>query len=784
MATISTDANYSDGSYSNNTNFVVEQGAKFTIDQSTVDLRYVRCLTFGEVLIKNTSTTQPIIVHLGSTGGGASWRFEAAGLCTVEGEWISLGTGNGTAGQTFNVPLAQGANGTGTQSCPNLGGLFINGTDTLRDGTSVPRLALMVDSGGYTNAIDHELGGNVFTHDTTANTVTFKRAVPVGQEVYMPNIIFAIGSTYGGTDFPWDYNTSGQASMDKCIWSGNFNTTCQNAKRIILKNTAIYCPLDRALNLANQIEASQTTSLILSTGNVTPFTLSNSALAGTHKNIWIDSDNTGAQNFFNASNTSNPTVERAVCSVYRRGTNSFVSNQNRGAFNTNSSNASCKDFYNFSYCQTINCTSGASNGVFDNIFFHAGSRTDVTGQISIRGVALNGAIADCVVTNVEQLEPNGVYYYGFGLLTGSGSSNNVFDNIIFRSGLTGNDRWDNIVNDNGNGNRYNNIVVHGQTKDRAVNHGPNSLGLKVYNLYCVDEQTTNATTMTVGARTRVEQVYLNNTNTGGNGNFTPSATASSVDSLSVMGIRNTADGGAVEKTDGMFYLRTSPIAEQTDYYTEITKTGVIQFSNTNRVYIENSGDIIELESFVHNNVDSIVSNATIQGSGTGNFDVTVKMRRPDGTYTSYVALTQSAMQTAYASLPSDSLNRVQFKFRIEKTVTNLTSYLQGVRFDCELTGDDYPFSLYLPSVLTLTGLKTNTEVRIYTAGTTTELGGVENSGTSFQYEYQHDRVTDPVVDIVIHSLGYEYIKLKNVVLGINDSSIPIQQRIDRNFSNP
>ena len=45
MATISTDANYSDVTYSNNEAFTIDQGAKFTIDQSTVDLRNVRCLT-------------------------------------------------------------------------------------------------------------------------------------------------------------------------------------------------------------------------------------------------------------------------------------------------------------------------------------------------------------------------------------------------------------------------------------------------------------------------------------------------------------------------------------------------------------------------------------------------------------------------------------------------------------------------------------------------------------------------------------------------------------------
>lgn len=224
MATISTDSKYSDNQQSNNGNFTIDSGAIFTIDQSTSDLRYVRCTSFGEVKVVNESTTQPFIVSLGSTGSAPSWRFEAGAISTIEGEWISLGTGNGTAGQVFNVPLAQGVNGTGTQSCPNLGGLFIDGTDTLRDGTSIPRLALQVDDDGYTNATDHEYGGNVFKQDTSANTVTFKRAIPSGQNVYMANIIFKTGTSFTGSSFSWDFANSGTMVCNKCHWSGDFST--------------------------------------------------------------------------------------------------------------------------------------------------------------------------------------------------------------------------------------------------------------------------------------------------------------------------------------------------------------------------------------------------------------------------------------------------------------------------------------------------------------------------------------------------------------------------------
>lgn len=82
------------------------------------------------------------------------------------------------------------------------------------------------------------------------------------------------------------------------------------------------------------------------------------------------------------------------------------------------------------------------------------------------------------------------------------------------------------------------------------------------------------------------------------------------------------------------------------------------------------------------------------------------------------------------------------------------------------------------TTLTLTGLQPNTEVRVYDAGTATELAGVENSGTSFSAN-----ISATSVDIVIHSLGYEYQKIEGADTTSN-LTLPIQQRVDRNYRNP
>jgi hypothetical protein len=92
---------------------------------------------------------------------------------------------------------------------------------------------------------------------------------------------------------------------------------------------------------------------------------------------------------------------------------------------------------------------------------------------------------------------------------------------------------------------------------------------------------------------------------------------------------------------------------------------------------------------------------------------------------------------------------------------------------------DATINIINPSVLTLTGLQVNTEVRVYDAGTINELGGVENSGTVESF----DLLGVNAVDIVILALEFEYLRLENVPTTSN-ITLPIQQLPDRNYENP
>ncbi len=85
-----------------------------------------------------------------------------------------------------------------------------------------------------------------------------------------------------------------------------------------------------------------------------------------------------------------------------------------------------------------------------------------------------------------------------------------------------------------------------------------------------------------------------------------------------------------------------------------------------------------------------------------------------------------------------------------------------------------------PAILTLNGLENDTEVRVYEAGTTTEVAGQESVTTgTFSTSVEVNSV-----DIVIHSLDFLYQKLEGVDTSSGDVTLPIQQRTDRQFLNP
>ena len=176
---------------------------------------------------------------------------------------------------------------------------------------------------------------------------------------------------------------------------------------------------------------------------------------------------------------------------------------------------------------------------------------------------------------------------------------------------------------------------------------------------------------------------------------------------------------------------------------------------------------------------------------------------PDTTITSG---SQSAMQTQVDALASSVRPNEPLCIRVEAVTGNgnITLNADNITFDplasihvqymgtgtltwVNLNGSDASIGstpnggtivFQTPSVLTVTDLIAGSEVRVYQAGTTTELGGVESSGTSFNLT-----VSVAAVDVRILSKPYQVKAVKNISMA-GDVSLVAGQVIDRQYENP
>jgi hypothetical protein len=85
--------------------------------------------------------------------------------------------------------------------------------------------------------------------------------------------------------------------------------------------------------------------------------------------------------------------------------------------------------------------------------------------------------------------------------------------------------------------------------------------------------------------------------------------------------------------------------------------------------------------------------------------------------------------------------------------------------------------------VTLTGLIASpaTEVRVYETGTTIEIDGVESEVTG---SFTFSASASQVVDIVVHNVEYEHLRIEGFTVPTIDTSIPITQFFDRVYENP
>lgn len=125
----------------------------------------------------------------------------------------------------------------------------------------------------------------------------------------------------------------------------------------------------------------------------------------------------------------------------------------------------------------------------------------------------------------------------------------------------------------------------------------------------------------------------------------------------------------------------------------------------------------------------------------------------------------------------------KIKVRLKTTTTNataITSLLFYLTSTTTTRAYQYPLDQYN---LTFTGLQNPSEIRIFdSANPTTEITGQEDITTG-TYTGLIDPATYPTVIAAILSLGYQNIRLTGIDMSTGDVTIPVQQQIDRQYSN-
>jgi hypothetical protein len=173
---------------------------------------------------------------------------------------------------------------------------------------------------------------------------------------------------------------------------------------------------------------------------------------------------------------------------------------------------------------------------------------------------------------------------------------------------------------------------------------------------------------------------------------------------------------------------------------------------------------------------------TLTGTNTGNLTFEYDIDKNDGG-----GFTGTYKTLNGANLSAESIDPIDgFKLRLRITcATAANNALTYVRINTVSTATaqqnaSYPLDT---TRLQVTGLKNPSEVRVFIAGTTTEVAGQEDV-TDGVFTGYVDPTGAPLVDISIMALGYLYLRLLNVDLTGGDVSIPVQQNRDRQYNNP
>jgi hypothetical protein len=327
-----------------------------------------------------------------------------------------------------------------------------------------------------------------------------------------------------------------------------------------------------------------------------------------------------------------------------------------------------------------------------------------------------------------------------------------------------------------------------------VNHGGNSDGIEVKRVYTQNTRTGIYTTLNSDTNVLYENVWgdagdvpnaqcLNMLQRGMYAGGTPTVAFTSVYGSIFWDAFISATQGRV----GLF--GNEPTALQASYVYDKTISGASGWTSTGALslVVLNNTVTYEWPHFVKGytsgaNVATVVTgtNVTLSGNVHGNHTITYQIDKGSGWNGSWIPFTQANI-AAETGISATVGFKLKIKVVCSTAATNnaITGIYATFTTDSTSQQTQYPLDL---NTLSLTGLKNPTEIRVFNAGTTTEIAGQE-AVTSGTFTTSIDAGAYPSVDISVISLGYQNTRLLSISMAGGNVSIPVQQQIDRQYWN-
>lgn len=704
--TISSDTNYSSingGSFADYDRITITEGATVTINTDTNIIERMLCITLGKMLIQNTSTTTPIIVKTGSDdSANAQISFEAGGEIEIDGAWIELGVSTGLAGQMFALPTT-----ASLETLPLIPTIFVFDSGAT-DPVIYNRVSTLTDSFG------DDKFGTVFTHNTTTNMVTFGDGTegyipPAGASIRIPNIFFSEESNASQyTD--WDITTSGTVVMDKCLWGDNYAFNFGGGLSATISNTGFgFAREDMTYSATTTVDVSHCGILMQNNSHLFNLSAVNDPVVD---NVFIYQLESGSNyhGFFPVNAAGGTFTNCRVVAPDHP-----TSTTHSGMYLTNA-NVTISNYYYAGAGVGINIGAGGSNATITDCGINAAGKRNPTRRGAIALVSANSA--GCVIrryssypdTAADGLVSHDTYFISLS----TGTADYTVDDCDIYAGLVGDaSRTNSPFFSNGANHRINDIRVTGDHSGDVIDHSTASIGTEMRN---VKAQNSMANTNDFEWVDKCVYDYVYTADV-----MDTAPTTNGLDVGTMSFIQENTTAGWLYKPMGAH--PTSGLLE------EGTMTGSYFFNNAGALYMDTAGDQLIFTGNVHGAITDFTGWTRI-GTNSANFAIEFAMRNPGGTWTAWQSISVSNLSTTLSGLSGyDSDVGLQMRFRVTRSASNLTDFLNSIRLTTTLDPNYVsPFEVF-PTKATFKGITVgdvvyvqdaSDNIKLFTTATTTD----------------------------------------------------------------